>query len=144
MKAQLLVIATFLGLVIVGSVAYAAIDAFVLGHIDGKFAHSAIDQFTLILVLGGVLTIGSVVPLAALVFGLGRLVVPHRLVFTVVSASAVLASFVTEAYVPLAEWIEPAMPRNAVYAFVVAAIIGGVGAVAGLAACLVRQQVARA
>jgi hypothetical protein len=143
MKSRLLVIAMFLGLVVVGSVAYAAIDAFVLRHVDGKFAHSAIDQFTLILVLCAILAIGSVVPVAALILGLGRLVVPHRLVFAVVSATVVLASFATGAYAPLAVWIQPAMP-NAIYPFVVAAIIGGVGAIAGLAACLVHKQAGRA
>ena len=141
MKARLLVIAMFLCLVMSGTITYAAIDAFILGHVDGKLAHSVIDQFILMLALGGILAIGSAAAVSALVLGLGQLIVPHRLVFVIVSAAVVLASFVTQAYGPLAEWIEPALPENAIAAFVVAAIIGGVGALAGLLSCLVYQRI---
>jgi hypothetical protein len=140
MKQRLLVVALFFCLVVAGSITYAAVDSFVLGHVDAKFAHTARDQFMLILVFGGVLAIGSLVPVVATVLALGRIAVSHRLLFASVAAVVVLALFVSGAYVPIAEWVEPVMPRNAFYAFIVSAILGGVGVLFALVACIARER----
>lgn len=139
MSAPFKAIAMFVCIMVLGSAALATIDAFVLGNIDGKLAHDSQGQFMLVFVLGLFLTAGSVVPVAIAAFALRRRVGRWPVLFAIAAAAMALGILVTQAYVPLAEWLEPVMPRSALYPLLVSMVIGVACAVVASAVCFVHK-----
>lgn len=128
--------ASFVAIVVSGSAILAIFDAFVLGNVDGKLVHDSAGEFMLIFGMGLLLAVGSTVSVALIALAFRRRVAAWPYRFASVAALLTLGVFVTRAFVPLMEWLEPVMPRSVLYPLGTAFVIGIATAGVALLGCI--------
>lgn len=121
---------------LIGSALLAAIDAFVFGQVDGKFAHDRAGQFEFVFTLGVLLTVGAIVPMLVACQVFPKFVGRATFRFAFSSAVVTLALFAMLAFLPVSAWIESLSPTAYLIPFCIAVLMGVCGVAGATLICL--------